>query len=60
MRRKQRTDSPEFKAEVALAVCQGELTMAELLKKFDVRANQLTDRKRQLLNGAADVFGKGA
>ncbi len=43
MRRKRRTHSPEFKAKVALAACQGELTMAELVKKCDVYANQVTD-----------------
>lgn len=60
MRRKRRTHSPEFKAKVALAAIQGDLTMAELVKKFDVHANQITDWKKQLLNSASDVFGKGA
>ena len=52
MRRKRRTHSPEFKSKVALAAIQGDLTMAEMVKKFDVHANQL-------LQGAPDVFGKG-
>ena len=43
MRRKRRTHSPEFKAKVALAAIQGELTMSELVKKFDVHANQISD-----------------
>ncbi|HFD87137.1 MAG TPA: hypothetical protein ENJ35_05635 [Gammaproteobacteria bacterium] len=43
-----------------MAAIQGELTMAELVKKFDVHANQITDWKKQLLGGAPDVFGKGA
>ena len=60
MRRKRRTHSPEFKSKVALAAIKGDLTMAELVKKFDVHANQITEWKKQLLNGAADVFGKGA
>lgn len=60
MRRKRRTHSPEFKAKVALAACQGDLTMAELVKKFDVHANQITEWKKQLLGNAPDVFGKGA
>lgn len=38
-RRKRRTHSPEFNAKVALAACQGDMTMAELVKKFDVHAN---------------------
>ncbi len=60
MRRSRRNHSPEFKAKVALAAVQGDLTMAELVKKFDVHANQISDWKKQLLKGASDVFGKGA
>jgi len=60
MRRKRRNHSPEFKAKVALATLQGDLTMAELVKKFDVHANQIADWKKQLLSNASDVFGKGA
>ena len=60
MRRKRRTHSPEFKSKVALAAIRDDMTMAELVKKFDVHANQVTEWKKQLLNSAADVFGKGA
>ena len=45
---------------MALAAIQGDLTMAEMVKKFDVHANQITEWKKQLLNGAPDVFGRGA
>lgn len=57
MKRKRRTHKPEFKAKVALTAIQGELTMAEMVKKFDVHANQITEWKKQLLSGAQDVFG---
>ena len=59
MRRKRRTHKPEFKAKVALAAITGELTMAEMVKKFDVHANQITDWKKQLLASAADTFSAG-
>ena len=59
MRRPRRNHSPEFKAKVALAAIAGEETMAELVKRFDVHANQITDWKKQLLSSASDVFGKG-
>lgn len=49
MRHKRRTHSPEFKAKVALAAVQRDLTMTELVKKFDVHANQITDWTKQLL-----------
>lgn len=57
MRRKRRTHKPEFKAKVAMTALQGDLTIAEMVKKFDVHANQITDWKKQLLSGAAGVFG---
>jgi transposase len=59
MKRKRRNHSPEFKSKVALAAIQGDLTMAEMVKKFDVHANQIAEWKKQLLDGAPDVFGKG-
>jgi transposase len=58
MRRKRRTHKPEFKAKVALPALQGDLTMAEIMKKFDVHANQVTDWKKQLLSSAPEVFGR--
>ena len=60
MRRKRRTYSPEFKSKVALVATKGGLTMAGMVKQFDVRASQITEWKKQLLSGAPDVFGKGA
>ena len=54
---KKTNDKPEFKAKVALASGQGDLTMAELVKKFDVHANQVTEWKKQLLSSAPEVFG---
>jgi hypothetical protein len=43
MKRQTRTHKPEFKAKVALAAVQLDLTMAELVKEFDVHANQVTE-----------------
>ena len=60
MRRKRRNHSSAFKAKVALAALKGDLTMVELVKKYDVHANQISDWKKQLLESAADVFGKSA
>jgi transposase len=60
MRRKRRNHSPEFKSKVALEALKGDLSMVEMVKKFDVHSNQITEWKKQLLNGAVDVFGKGA
>ena len=50
---------PEFKAKVALTAIKGELTMAEMVKKFDVQAPQITQWKKQLLASAGAAFDKG-
>jgi transposase len=42
---------------VALAAIKGEKTLTELAQEFDVHANQITQWKSQLLEGAAGVFG---
>jgi transposase len=59
-RRKRRTHSPAFKAQVALAAMREDETMAELRKEYEVQASQILAWKRQLLEGAADVFGSGS
>ena len=59
-RRTRRTHSPAFKAQVALAALRDDKTMAELCKEYEVHSSQILDWKRQLLDGAADVFGAGS
>lgn len=59
MRRKRRLHKPDFKAKVALEAIKGEMTMAEMVKKFDVQAAQISQWKKQLLDNASDAFGKG-
>ena len=59
-RRTRRTHSPAFKAQVALEAIRDDKTMAELCKEFELHASQVIEWKRQLLQGAADVFGAGS
>ena len=59
MRRKRRLHKPGFKATVALTAIKGELTMSEMVKKFDVQAAQITQWKKQLLASAEVAFEKG-
>jgi transposase len=56
-KRPRRNHTPAFKAKVALAAIKGEKTLSELAQQFDVQANQITQWRSQLLEGAADVFG---
>jgi transposase len=58
-RRSRRNHSPVFKAKVAIAAIKGDLTVAELAKRFDLHPNQITQWKTQLLEGAAAVFNGG-
>ena len=59
-RRPRRNHTAIFKAKVALAAIKGEKTLSELAEQFDVHANQITQWKSQLLEGAAGVFGSEA
>ena len=53
-----RKHSPAFKAKVALAAIAGEKTLAELADQFEVHPNQITTWKRQMVEGASDIFDK--
>lgn len=55
-RRPRRNHSPAFKAKVALAALQGEQTISDLSQQFDVHANQIIEWRKQLLEGASDIF----
>ena len=59
-RRKRRTHSSLFKSKVALAAMAGDKTLAELAEKFEIHPNQITTWKKQLCEGAANVFDKGS
>ena len=58
-RRTRRTHNPEFKARVALAAILEDKTMAQLCQEFELHPTQIAEWKKQLLDGAANVFGGG-
>jgi transposase len=57
-KRTRRTHSALFKSKVALAAMAGDKTLAELAQQYEVHPNQITTWKKQLSEGAADVFDK--
>jgi putative transposase len=59
MARKRRSFSGAFKAKVALAACRGEKTTAQLAAEYEVHVGQITAWKKQLLEGATELFEDG-
>ena len=48
--------SGEFKAKVAREALKEEATIAEIAARFKIHPNQVSDWKRQALEGLADIF----
>lgn len=59
MARKRRSFSPSFKAKVALEAFKGVKTIAEIAQKHKLHPTQINLWKKQLLDGAEDVFLDG-
>ncbi len=59
MSRKRRVLGGVLKAKVALAAVRGDKTTAQLASEFGVHASQITAWKKQLLEGAVDLFADG-
>ena len=58
MTKKRRKHSDEFKARVALEAVRGVKTLSELSSTYGVHPTVVAQWKRQLLNGAAEVFSR--
>ena len=56
MTRKRRNNSPEFKAQLALAAAKGDKTVAQLAQMYNLDANQISTWKKELLENAAMIF----
>jgi putative transposase len=60
MARKRKQHADEFKARVALDAIKGIKTLSELSATHGVHPTVIAHWKRQLLDGAAEVFSRGA
>ena len=59
MKAKRKRHEPEFKARVALEAIKGIKTVQQIAKEFEVHPVQVSDWKKKMLEGAADVFSSG-
>jgi transposase-like protein len=57
MSRKGRVLGAALKAKVAVAAVRGDRTTAQLASQFGVHTSQVTAWKKQLPEGAAELFG---
>ena len=60
MGRKRKSHSGAFKAQVALAALKGDKTVNELAGLYGVHPTMIHAWKKQLLDGAEEVFQSGA
>jgi len=56
--KRRKTHSPQFKAKVALAAIQNDETVAQLASRFGIHPTMVSVWKRQMLEGAVDIFDK--
>jgi putative transposase len=56
---KRRTHSPEFKARFAMEAIRGRKTMQEIAADHAIHPIQVSQWKRQLLDGASELFTRG-
>nr|WP_232055917.1 IS3 family transposase [Tuwongella immobilis] len=59
MAKKRQRHSAEFKAKVALAALRGDKTVNELVGQFGVHPTMIHAWKKQLLDGASELFARG-
>jgi len=59
MRRQRRQYSPDWKAKVALEAIKGQRTVQEIASHYEVHPGLVTHWKKQLLEGAAEIFSNG-
>jgi len=58
MKKQRKNYSSEFKVKVALEAIKGQKTLNEIASKFEVHPNQVTQWKKQALEGMPELFSQ--
>ena len=56
MKAKRKRHEPEFKARVAIEALKNIKTIQQIAKEYDIHPVQVSEWKKKMLDGAADVF----
>lgn len=59
MKRQRKQYSADLKAKIAVEAVKGQRTMQEIASHYSVHPSQVTQWKKQLLEGVADIFSNG-
>jgi transposase-like protein len=59
MKRQRKQYSADLKAKIAVEAVKGQRTMQEIAAHYSVHPSQVTQWKKQLLEGAGDIFSNG-
>ena len=59
MKRQRKQYSADLKAKIAVEAVKGQRTIQEIASHYSIHPNQVTLWKRQLLDGASEVFSNG-
>jgi transposase-like protein len=59
MKRQRRQYSADWKAKVGLEAIKGQRTVQEIASHYEVHPTLVTHWKKQLLEGAAEIFSNG-
>jgi len=59
MKRQRRQFSADWKAKIALEAIKGQHTIQEIASHYEIHPSLVTHWKKQLLEGAAEVFSNG-
>ena len=54
----QKTFSKEFKFKVAMEAIKGDLTIAEIITKYQVSKTAIHEWKKQVLDNGSSIFGQ--